>query len=59
VRHLHCVLCVMWPGVRRAGRSTAEPAADAGPGAVQRRRLIEKYLMVIRQRVYYAAAHAR
>ena len=23
----------MWPGVRRAGRSTAEPGADAGPAA--------------------------
>jgi len=23
----------LWPGVRRAGRSTAEPGADAGPAA--------------------------
>jgi hypothetical protein len=30
----------LWPGVRRAGRSTAEPGADGGPGAAQRRRLI-------------------
>jgi len=25
----------VWPGVRRAGRSTAEPGADAGPAAPQ------------------------
>jgi hypothetical protein len=25
----------MWPGVRRAGRPTAEPGADAGPAAPQ------------------------
>jgi hypothetical protein len=28
----------VWPGVRRAGLSEAEPGADAGPGAAQRRR---------------------
>src|SRR4029077_9299380 len=27
--------CVVGPGVRRAGRSTAEPGADAGPAAPQ------------------------
>ena len=30
----------MWPGVRQAGLVKAEPGADAGPGAAQRRRLI-------------------
>ena len=25
-----CACCAYWPGVRRAGRSTAEPGADAG-----------------------------
>src|SRR5215472_16682585 len=30
----------VWPGVRRAGPAKAEPGADAGPGAAQRRRLI-------------------
>ena len=29
----------MWPGVRQAGLVKAEPGADAGPGAAQRRRL--------------------
>ncbi len=30
-----------WPGVRRAGRPTAEPGADAGPAAPQAPRLIQ------------------
>ena len=38
----------VWPGVRRAGRSTAEPGADAGPAAPQAPRLIQYGL--IRQR---------
>jgi hypothetical protein len=29
----------VWPGVRQAGLVKAEPGADAGPGAAQRRRL--------------------
>ena len=27
--------CVVWPSVRRAGLSKAEPGADAGPAAPQ------------------------
>jgi hypothetical protein len=30
----------VWPGVRQAGLVKAEPGADAGPGAAQRRRLM-------------------
>jgi hypothetical protein len=30
---LICGLCGVWPGVRRASRPTAEPGAEAGPGA--------------------------
>ena len=49
-----------WPGVRRAGLPRQSPVLTPG----QRRRaaaplLIEKYLMVIRQRATYAAAHVR
>jgi hypothetical protein len=36
VSELTCVSCPgVWPGVRRAGRSTAERGADAGPAAPQ------------------------
>ena len=30
---LRDAILAVWPGVRRAGRSTAEPDADAGPAA--------------------------
>ncbi len=30
---LSCGRCGVWPGVRRAGLSEAEPGADAGPAA--------------------------
>jgi hypothetical protein len=37
---LTCGTYGAWPGVRRAGVFSAEPGADAGPGAAKRRRLI-------------------
>jgi len=32
----------VWPGVRRAGLQRLSGGADAGPGAAQRRRLIQE-----------------
>jgi integrase len=34
---LICVLCAIWPGVRRAGLPKAEPGTDAGPRRRRRR----------------------
>jgi hypothetical protein len=42
----------VWPGVRQAGLLKAEPGADDGPGAAQRRRLdpVRPYSAVHRHR---------
>jgi len=46
-----------WDGAGAPGGASSRPepgAGSAGPGAAQRRRLIEKYLLIIRQRVTQA-----
>jgi len=33
-----------WPGLRRAGRSTAEPGAEAGPAAARSADALDLYM---------------
>jgi hypothetical protein len=52
-------LPAVWPGVRRAGLRRLSGGAGAGPGAAQRRRLINLLIRGIQQVTVYCVAGVR